>query len=486
MLGREALIAMKRSVRAVIVVLFLAASAQAQAQTQAPPLRVEGRHFLDPHGRVVILRGINLAGDSKVPPFRPIDDPSALDPLPDLGFNVVRLVVSWEAVEPRPGLYDHAYLGRMKAIATECAARGLYVVVDIHQDGFSRYLARGSGDGFPPWAISPAARLSQPDNGPTCANWPIRMALDRGMHRSFRDFYSDANGVRTRYLAMVRLLAREFASVPLVIGYDLLNEPWGRERSELPALYADAERAVRAEHPSAILFIEGHVTTNCGLQTRLPRPEFGNYAYSPHYYKPAAILSGAWRGSTGTIDWAFANIDAKAAEWDVPVFLSEFGAPAENRRAGDYVAYLYDRLDAEFSSGAQWNYTPHWNSEAKDGWNGEDFNILLGPGRIRGNFRPRPFPRAIAGSPHRFRYDESAPGRRAVVELVWDAQPGRGDTEIYLPRAVFPAGSEITLDPPELAVRFDPARQVIAVAAPRPGRVRLRVVSAIAPWEAAR
>lgn len=477
MIGQEALFAMMRLVRAMIAALILATAASAQA----PSLRVEGRHFVDQLDRVVILRGINLAGDSKVPPFVPLDDPALLDPLPELGFNVVRLVVSWEALEPRPGLYDRAYVARMKAIAAECAARGLYVVVDIHQDGFSRYVSRGSGDGFPAWAVSPRARLFQPDNGPTCADWPIRMALDYGMHRSFHDFYSDANGVRTRYLAMVRLLSREFASVPLVIGYDLLNEPWGNERSELPALYADAARAVRAEHPSAILFIEGHVTTNCGLQTRLTRPEFGNYAYSPHYYKPTAILSGAWRGGTGTIDLAFANMEAKAAEWGVPIFLSEFGAPAENRRAGDYVTYLYDRLDAGFSSGAQWNYTPHWTPGAKDGWNGEDFNILSRAGPMRGNFRPRPFPRAIAGTPRQFRYEEVAPGRRAVVEVAWDARPERGDTEIYLPRTVFPAGSEITHDPLDLAIRYDRARQVIVIAAARPGRVKLRVVSAIDP-----
>jgi endoglycosylceramidase len=226
---------------------------------------------------------------------------------------------------------------------------------------------------------------------------------------------------------------------------------------------------------AAILFIEGHVTTNRGLQTHLPRPEFGNFAYSPHYYKAAPILTGAWRGGTRSIDLAFAHMESKAAEWDVPLFLSEFGAPAENHRAGDYVAYLYDRLDAGFSSGAQWNYTPHWSPQAKDGWNGEDFNIASPSGQLRGNFRPRPFPRAIAGVPGRFRYDEA--NGRATVVMTYDAGPDRGETEIYLPRAVFPAGSDITYNPPGLAVRYDPVRQVMAITAARPGRVALRITS---------
>ncbi len=455
----------------VVAIIALAASARAQA------LRVDGRHFVDPAGRVVVLRGVNLAGDSKVPPFIPIDDPRQLDPIVRLGFNCVRLVISWEAVEPRPGKFDQGYLARMKSIAAECSARGLYVIVDVHQDGFSRYLSRGSGDGFPPWAASPRARLHAPNNGPSSSNWPVLMALDPGMHKSFADFYSDANGVRTLYLRMVGLLAREFSAIPLVIGYDMLNEPWGNERREIAPLHADAAKAIQAEHPSAILFFGGHVSTISGTQTFLPRPGFSGAAYAPHYYKLSVIFTAAWYGETGMIDRAFGHMNRKVDEWGVPLFVGEFGVAADTKRGGDFVAYIYDRLDDSFASGAQWNYTPHWNHEAKDGWNGEYFNILAQTGGLRGNFRPRAFPRMIAGEPCVFRFTEAGGNLFGSVEMIWHARPNRGETEIFLPTDVFPATSEIRIEPAGTPWRFDPSRQVLTLSPVAAGRSSVRVIA---------
>jgi endoglycosylceramidase len=448
----------------------------------APPavrpltLRAAGRHFVDPIGRVVILRGVNLTGDSKVPPFRPGLTDTDFARLAGLGMNVVRLLFLWEAYEPRAGCYDESYLAEVRSVAQAAWAHGMYVIVDLHQDGFSRYTSRGSGDGFPRWAVSLRGRPSRPDNSPKSRYWPVLMATDPTTHRSFSDFFADAVGVRTRYLLMLSRICATFAQTPGVIGYDLMNEPWGDEEHELAPLYHDATAVIRARHPSAIMFMEGHVTTNTGLQTKLPRPAFDGVAYAPHFYKPTTLVLNQWYGSTSTARHAFANMTAKAAEWNVPLFLGEFGVGAGTRNAGEYVADLYDRLDACLASGAQWNYTPRWNDQTKDGWNGEDFSILDPAGTIRPNFRPRPYPRHTAGTPLHFQYQE-ADQRGYGLAFAWNHDPGRGDTEIFVPSALFSRGAAITLSPPDAVCWRDEARQLLVCRAGRPMTIRIRVTA---------
>ncbi len=54
--------------------------------------------------------------------------------------------VPWAAVEPARGEYDHAYLAEMVAIVNRAGARGIYTVVDFHQDAWN---AKFCGNGVP-------------------------------------------------------------------------------------------------------------------------------------------------------------------------------------------------------------------------------------------------------------------------------------------------------------------------------------------------
>lgn len=438
----------------------------------ASSLRVAGRHFRDGQGRAVILRGVNLGGDSKVPPFRASVDPVDLDRLAACGFNVIRLLVIWEAYEPLPGTYREDYLAALRTVADEAYKRGIHTVIDFHQDGFSRFASRGCGDGFPSWAVSARGKSSCPDNSESCRPWPFLMAFDPTTHKSFRDFYRDVGGLRSRYLAMVERAAAAFAGQPGVIGYDLINEPWGREKRELGPLYEDAATVIRRRHPGAVLFLEGHVTTITGLPTRLPRPDFGNAVYAPHYYHPISVMSGRWHGFELPIQLAFGNMTKTARAWDVPLFLGEFGIGADVERGADYVTALYDQMDKNLASGAQWNYSPGWNAVSFDGWNGEDYSLMTPEGQLRANFQPRPYPRATAGTPVGFDYQKArGPGDQATVQFAYLAVPEAGLTEIFLPSTIFLPGSQVELKQGRARLGHDPARQIMTLGVDQPGPV---------------
>jgi endoglycosylceramidase len=301
------------------------------------------------------------------------------------------------------------------------------------------------------------------------------MARDDG-HRSFDDFFADVDGVRTRFLRTIDRVAFGFAATPGVIGYDLLNEPWGDEKRELGPLYREMAGVIRARHPSAILFLEGHVTTNCGKGTRLTTPSFGDFAYAPHYYKPITLVLNAWRGSCLPIDHAFAQMNGQSERWACPLFLGEFGVAATAKNAGDYVDAIYDRLDASLASGAQWNLTPGWDARKKDGWNGEDFSIVDAAGNLRPNFRPRPYPRLTAGTPTRFEYRERHSSASSWALLFsWDNCPERGETLIALPDGLFRPGTRVETTPTNIIVSHDPARRALVCRSSFRGPITLRM-----------
>ena len=110
----------------------------------------DGQAFVDPQGRELTLRGVNLAGTCKYPASPPecvgshleegffehaasvsfVGRPFPLDQadvhftrLRAYGCNVVRLLVTWEAVEHEgPGKYDEDYIAYVKGVV-DAAAR---------------------------------------------------------------------------------------------------------------------------------------------------------------------------------------------------------------------------------------------------------------------------------------------------------------------------------------------------------------------------
>ena len=130
-------------------------------------------YIADPEGRRVELRGTEAAGlvdywsgtqdiNSEPPPFFPISPSAYASGCPAnyltirepplcrndfaemraLGFNVVRLALSWSLLEPQPGQYSTEYVDRIAQVVGWARDQGIYVILDMHENAYSRYIPR--------------------------------------------------------------------------------------------------------------------------------------------------------------------------------------------------------------------------------------------------------------------------------------------------------------------------------------------------------
>ena len=168
-----------------------------------------------------------------------------------LGFNVVRLVLNWSQLEPTAGTYSTTYLNRVAQVVGWARQQGIYVILDMHQDQYSRYIVpakkgttppgctpSGGGDGAPAWAV-------QDDGKPGCAMFGID-ELNPAESASFYNFWQNAiaagpqgqapgTGLQDHYIWALAALARRFQGDAAVLGYELMNEPQPGSIGSTPA-----------------------------------------------------------------------------------------------------------------------------------------------------------------------------------------------------------------------------------------------------------
>jgi len=409
----------------------------------ANPLQVDGRQIVDASGRQVILRGVNVSGAAKTPPFLPLTETHWFDNLRAWGFNLVRLLLSWEALEPRPGVYREEYLDAIAALVDGAAARGLHVVLDMHQDLYARPFG---GDGAPSWAIPSDVdwRGFEPKR-----IWPLNYATPE-VTRCFEAFWADEDGMQSAYLDAWKQVAARLAGHPALIGYDPINEPWvgflgarHADRDLLQPFYDRFHADVRAAlDPDAILFLEPNGWTVSGSLAPSFRPfDYENVVLNVHWYDTLPMATGVysplgrWRSAI-----AFARIDRWGARLGLPVWVSEFGIGFDALGRAAYLNDQYELLDAHRFHSAQWEYEPGWADRGL--WNGEDMSILDENDEPR-NLEQivRPFPRAVPGRLLRVKFRRW--NRRFLLRYESDGS-GSGEAEIFVAAEIqYPDGFEV-------------------------------------------
>lgn len=191
-----------------------------------------GDKFVDTQGRHMILHGINMVCKDKGRNY--IGDYTDEDflTLKQWGFNVIRLGIFWDGVEPEPGQYDEKYLSGVDHIIQLAKKHDLCVFLDMHQDLFSRLYS----DGAPEWATI----IDEQEHIKTDL-WSEAYLLSPAVHAAFDNFWdnreaTDGIGIQDHFINMWRYIASRYKDNKTVIGYDLFNEPFmGSEVNNLIA-----------------------------------------------------------------------------------------------------------------------------------------------------------------------------------------------------------------------------------------------------------
>ncbi|MFZ1589355.1 MAG: cellulase family glycosylhydrolase [Candidatus Microthrix parvicella] len=400
-----------------------------------------GREYIaDSQGRALQLRGVNIKTGDPADGARD----EVLDAIAARGFNLLRLSVFWEQVEPEQGEYDQAYLDDIDAVITSAEQRGIWVVVSFHQDTFGSAFG---GHGIPPWATKDDG-LPFEDTGSFLTNY-----LQPGVQAAWENLYEDPD-IRAAQAATWTHVAAEYSDHPNVIGYDLLNEPFGKIREgedlftaakrvesvQLTAMYQRLTDAIRTADEQGWMFIEAPNLASLGIATSLGRVNDERVVFFPHMYNTDIELeiyngSGDPSGYSPAFfeNWANA-ITTYTDSYKVPMMVGEWGVPTPYPGIDRYIAQVLETMEATTSGWAQFN-----------GCFGEGY-CTFGPDgedRVQIDQIVQPYAQAIAGLPDNHHYD---PATR-TLRITYADGDATGATEIAVPATkLYPKGWRLDVD----------------------------------------
>ncbi len=149
-----------------------------------------------------------------------------------MGFNSLRLPVSWSLLEPVRGQIDDSYVARIKQVVGWAHDAGMYVIFDMHQDAYSKFVGRSNpptlpggtltdlqyDNGAPRWATITDAFPSEVYGG--------QRELNPAVLEADSNFWYNRDGIQSALIATFAEFVRRFKGDSTVAGYSIWNEPW--------------------------------------------------------------------------------------------------------------------------------------------------------------------------------------------------------------------------------------------------------------------
>ncbi len=364
--------------RAALFVLVLSACGDSAGAPRTTPLYADGAHLRDAQGRIALLRGINARVEG-VFDVTFDDGRTAVEEIPPLtagdcqrmralGLDLLRLPINWSGIEPARDVYDEAYLQRVDAAIACAADAGVLVLVDLHQDAYSKEIGE---DGAPLWSIMPAPEMLL--EGPL-DDLAARRSSSQ-VARAFETFFAlgDPAGLQAEFIDMLGMIAARWAEHPAVIGFELYNEPVVGQ-PEVDAFNFAAAAAVRAAAPGKLVFFEPSAVRNLFdfiPPADAPFPVDGA-VYAPHVYtfvfaadpRPLEELEAR------DLEPSVRNAREEADAWATPLFIGEFGIGPDTSNADLWMGAQAELHDRYLASDAFWV----WKEHVQDSWGVHDWD----------------------------------------------------------------------------------------------------------------
>jgi endoglycosylceramidase len=291
---------------------------------------------------------------------------------------------------------------------------------------------------------------SNPDAG-----FPLSYFVNPAQNRAWDNFWANRAGpggvgLQDRFAQGWRHLARRFARVPGVLGYDVLNEPWsgsawpscqpaggcppGGFDTRLSRFVGRVTKAIREVERRRAVMYEPNLLFDFGSVTRVTPPPDVRAAFAFHSY--CTVMAGGSE-SEACLDQerrTFANALAYAQRSDDALVLGEWGGssgPVD-------MARVLELSDRHLMPWLYWWYGAIVRdpSRAPTGANVD---------RERLRLLVRPYPQRTAGTPTLLRFDPGS--RRFTTRFSTTLPNGRSAgtrlTEIFVPRLQYPSGYRV-------------------------------------------
>jgi endoglycosylceramidase len=392
----------------------------------------------------------------------------------DWGFNFVRYLILWDALEPQPGEYSQSYLNKVEDRMDWFAEAGIHVVIDMHQDVYSRVFCC---DGAPAWAIR--------DDGLPFFPQPLwqlnyfQPAVTRAFD-NFWDYGGPHSDLQDHYVEAWVHVALRLRDHPAVIGYDLMNEPFpGSYTSKIEVLggvdpnnqsaffeqtllrpfYERVIHGIRQVDPDAWVFYEPRFAGPANGFPSYIEPladvrDEPRLVSSPHFYSFLVDIAGSYTPDDPAFPRFIENRRTEMAIQRAPLVIGEWGAVDTTPDIVPFFEHFLRMADAESSGWAFWEYTTGGGFAMLDA-NGVEKPYM--------NSLVRAYPQRVAGHPLDYGYD---PTSRVMTLTFRNVDGVTGPTEIYVPAVRhYPGGFEVASSDPDgaWAWSWDPNREIVSL-----------------------